>query len=158
MKQLIIFFAIILIAIILCRCDLGDRYSMTILNNANHSIGFYLLLGSWMCYPDTLLPDTDFSVAKNLKSGSWTKILAYRRWEEVVTRLSGDTMSVFIFHSDTLNKYSWEEIRSEYMILRRYDLSSDDIVTLFNEYRVPEIPYPPDNRMRNMKMWPPYGK
>jgi len=37
-------------------------------------------------------------------------------------------------------------------------LALTDVVTLKNKYGVPEIPYPPDERMKDMKMYPPYGK
>ena len=43
-------------------------------------------------------------------------------------------------------------IISDYLVLRRYDLTPADL-ELLNW----EIPYPPDERMKNMKMWPPYG-
>ena len=40
-------------------------------------------------------------------------------------------LSVFIiFHSDTMEKYTWEEVRDGYEILKRYDLSLDDIKRL----------------------------
>ena len=43
-------------------------------------------------------------------------------WEEEIEFLPKDTLSIFIFSTDTLNKYSWEEVRRDYKILRRYDL------------------------------------
>ena len=57
-------------------------------------------------------------------------------------------MSVFIFHTDTLNKYSWQEVRDGYKILRRYDLSLEDIKKMKWT-----IPYPPDESMAGMKMY-----
>ena len=63
-----------------------------------------------------------------------------------------DTLSVFILHADTVRKYSWDEIRDNYNIIVRYDLSKDD-VKRFAGYT---IPFPPTEAMRDMKMWPPY--
>jgi hypothetical protein len=57
---------------------------------------------------------------------------------------------------DTLNKYPWETIRQEYNILVRYDLSLQDMNMLRNRNGDTEIQYPPDSRMRDMKMYPPY--
>ena len=36
----------------------------------------------------------------------------------------------YVFSVDTLEKYSWEEIREGYKILKRYDLSMDDLDSL----------------------------
>jgi hypothetical protein len=47
--------------------------------------------------------------------------------EEVFKYVKSDTLSFFIFSSDTLNKYPWDSIRSNYMILQRYDLSLTDL-------------------------------
>ena len=64
-----------------------------------------------------------------------------------------DTLSLFIFDADTFNNYSWEEIQSGYKVLQRYDLSPEDLRVLSKK-----ITYPPDERMKNMKMYPPYRK
>ena len=66
--------------------------------------------------------------------------------------LPHDTLSVFVFHADTIRKYSWEEIRDSYNILVRYDLSERDVRSFKNH----TIPFPPTGAMRDMKMWPPY--
>lgn len=68
---------------------------------------------------------------------------------KIFKQLPRDTLSIFIFHTDTLNKYPWEKIRDEYKILKRYDLSFEDIKRL--GYKVP---YPPSPEMANMKMYP----
>ncbi len=62
-----------------------------------------------------------------------------------------DTLSVFFFHQDTLQKYKWQEIKDKYKILKRYDLSLNDLQNLNFS-----IPYPPDETMKNMKIYPPY--
>ena len=64
-----------------------------------------------------------------------------------------DTFCLFIFDADTFNICSWEEIQSGYKILQRYDLSPEDIKALRDS-----ITYPPDERMKDMKMYPPYGQ
>ncbi|NLL27401.1 MAG: hypothetical protein GX259_01250 [Bacteroidales bacterium] len=51
------------------------------------------------------------------------------KWEKVFKKLPKDTLSIFIFDSDTLAKYSWDRIRSDYNILKRYDLSLKDLET-----------------------------
>jgi len=34
-----------------------------------------------------------------------------------------DTLMFFVFSRDTLSKYSWEEIKRDYKILKRYDIT-----------------------------------
>ena len=74
-------------------------------------------------------------------------------WEEEIESLPKDTLSIFIFSTDTLNKYSWEEVRRDYKILRRYDLSIQDLELL--DYKVY---YPPTPAMSRMKMYPKYER
>ena len=60
-------------------------------------------------------------------------------------------MSVFIFDSEVLENIEWKEIRDNYMILKRYDLSLEDLQKLdFTLY------YPPTEEMKDIKMYPPY--
>ena len=64
-----------------------------------------------------------------------------------------DTFCLFIFDADTFNICNWEEIQSGYKILQRYDLSFEDIKALKDS-----ITYPPDEKMKEMKMYPSYGQ
>ena len=38
-----------------------------------------------------------------------------------------DKICVFILSQDTINKYTWDEIRDEYKIIKRYDLTEKNI-------------------------------
>ena len=72
---------------------------------------------------------------------------------EEIFRMANDTIRIFIFDTDTLAKYSWEEISRNYNILQRYDLTLKDMKLLKHD-----IYYPPTPAMRNIKMWPPYSE
>lgn len=134
------------------RC-METHYPIYITNNSDHSIGYLLCLGgNTCCYPDTILPRTNFSVFNNIMSGRKQSISLEFEWEKVILELPKDTLSVFIFHTDILNKYDWEEVRDNYMILRRYDLSLEDLKLLKRS-----IPFPPTEAMKDIKMYPPYG-
>ena len=65
--------------------------------------------------------------------------------------MPGDTLSIYLFHVDTLAKYSIDEIREDYKVLQRYDLSLEDLEHL--DYK---LSYPPDAKMSGVKMYPPY--
>jgi hypothetical protein len=139
-------------------CVLPSYYDITYVNNADYNINFQVLdsRGKYTnCYPDTTI-----SFDKNMgfiKAGSYVDVvIGILTIEEFVFNLPSDTLSVFYFHPDTLSKYSWEVIQNDYKILRRYDLSLEDLIKLKDKYDVPVIPYPPTEVMKDMKMYPPY--
>lgn len=152
MRNCILFlFIVILINI---SCDVF--YSMDVYNKSDHNIHVYLGFGS-MCdasykiiYPDTILPcyNDIYEVGINERKGN----NSLSSWKQVFHDLGTDTISVFILHSDTVKKYSWDIIRSEYKVLKRYDVSLRDLRDL--NYT---IYYPPTRAMRTIKMYPPYG-
>jgi len=144
-----------------CRDLLPNYYDINYSNGTAHDI-YYCALdhqGKEMngIYPDTTITFNERWIA-TIKAHSYVITnIGISPVEDLFKNSPSDTLSVFYFHPDTVAKYSWEEIRQGYKILRRYDLSLEDIYTLYNKSGVPEIPYPPDERMKNMKMYPPYG-
>jgi hypothetical protein len=48
-------------------------------------------------------------------------------WEGIFEDLPADTFMIFIFDADTLEQVPWDKVRSEYKILKRYDLSLQDL-------------------------------
>ena len=112
-----------------CERAMDKKYPVYLINNAGHSIGCYFSLGGdyGVLYPDTLLPTTNKYIVSEIKSGSRYIYDSGIEWVEIYSKLPKDTMSVFIFHTDTLKKYSWEEVRTGYKILKRYDLSLEDL-------------------------------
>jgi hypothetical protein len=121
---------LILLSLTISFYECGDvYYPVTLRNNSDHSIGCYFSLGGkyGTYYPDTILPASNQYVIQEIKPGDRYKLYSDFKWEEVYSNLPKDTMSVYIFHTDTLNKYSWEEVRNNNKILKRYDLSLDDL-------------------------------
>jgi hypothetical protein len=140
------------------KCELlmeYTKYPWYVINQENYSIKAYLAFGYYdfspSAYPDTTLPINNYigmsKVEPNEKQLVWESV----NREDLVKSLPLDTLSVFIFHADTLNKYTWAEVRNGYKILKRYDLSLQNLQLL--NYT---IPYPPSEKMKNMKMYPPY--
>ena len=103
-------------------------------------------------YPDTLITNFQNRVyfENYLPFSERNEIISVASWRETYkNKASQDTLYLFIFASDTLAKYSWEEIRKGYKVLARYDLSLEDLERLNFE-----LSYPPDNRMQGIKMYP----
>ena len=61
------------------------------------------------------------------------------------------TVFVYVFDAEVIENTSWEIVARDYLVLKRYDLTLEDLKNL--EF---EITYPPDERMKDMKMYPPY--
>jgi hypothetical protein len=163
MKKLSIINVIFCLILLSCGCKnwVERHYELEIKNSSSINVYTYFYL-VWEGGPDgAIYPDTLLSFDKRelicINSGEKFRtsrpVVPIIEW---ISSLPKDTLSVYYFHPDTLQKYSWEEIQREYKVLRRYDLSVEDIILLQNKYGVPEIPYPPNERMKNMKMYPPY--
>lgn len=64
-----------------------------------------------------------------------------------------DTFNVKIMDASMVHNTSWDTIVKHYMLLKRYDLSLEDLQKL--DWT---LTYPPTEAMRNIRQWPPYGK
>ena len=153
---------IICIAMIffLCRCESIDFSEIHIDNDSEFTISFYCpLIGmTGSLYPDTTLTLDKKNIGYTINPGMLIHYnisnISYEKW---ISSFSNDTVSIFIFNKDILDNYSWEEIQLDYKILRRYDLSLEDLKKLSNEKGTPIIHYPPSEKMKDMKMYPHYG-
>jgi hypothetical protein len=107
---------------------MDNSYTINLVNKSDYPIGYYFATGGkyGTYYPDSL-PETSnyiiYDVNKVLRPGYESHL----NWNKFFQLLPHDTLSVFIFSTDTLNKYSWEEVRKEYKILKRYDFSLKDL-------------------------------
>ena len=145
---------IIFIFLLLFSCEwpyMDKVDPLYIKNKSYHTISIYPARRGF----DFLYPDTSITLKYKpypLESFLSTNIDS-DNWEEEIEFLPKDTLSIFIFSTDTLNKYSWEEVRRDYKLLKRYDLSIQDLELL--DYKVY---YPPTPAMSRMKMYPKYGR
>ena len=147
---------------IICSCILSITYSckvdgheaIDLVNNSDMT-----LVTNWTNdYPDTTLRQKPYIVNNrtflippySLK----TYALTAPEWESFEENFGTyfDTLMVFIFDIDVFSHFEWPFIKENYLILQRYDLSLNDLQRL--NWR---LFFPPSERMRNIKMWPPYG-
>ena len=126
-----------------------QTYKFRIINDSDKDLYFYEAVMNAPIYPDTLIKETKVQLKVSPHTTSYQGGLIST--EEVFKKYSIDTLSIYFFDADIVDNYSWETIREEYKVLRRYDLSIEDIQLL--DY---EIPYPPTKVMRGMRMYPPY--
>jgi hypothetical protein len=51
----------------------------------------------------------------------------YRDIKKGMIPYESDTLMFFLFSTDTLRKYSWEEIKRDYKVLKRYDITGGEL-------------------------------
>jgi hypothetical protein len=129
-------------------------------NNANHDVFCNEATGEGKAkstYPDTAIFFGNPGGIIKSHSYYYRILSSSIPIENMVENLPHDTLSIYYFHPDTIDKYSWEEIQREYKVLQRYDLSVEDIILLSKKNNDPEISFPPTEIMKYMRMYPPYG-
>jgi len=119
--NLLYIFSIILLSFG-CEKPVDKVYSIRIENKSNDTIQFY---ASYV-YPDTSIvskkPRLDMAYPND-----YSHIDSKKKWEDV---LPNNIISIFILSKDTVDTYNWENIRSDYNILRRYDLSIEQLESM----------------------------
>jgi len=148
----------LLATLFLSECQFGERtYKFNIRNGTNDTIQYYRAHSEdyfHYVYPDTTIIEEKFDLSSpsgRIRPKMTLQLGGFSPVENVFKTYKNDTLSIFFFNRDTLRKYPWETIRKDYNILKRYDLSIQDIQLL--DY---EISYPPNEAMKEMKMYPPY--
>lgn len=150
-----------------CEPPFGGYRELDFYNNSDYEISMYSIIVSPIShsdtpiYPDTALP-SNYMSAKTLsiKSHGYANYNHLYGKEDIsifYNYYNTDTISFFIFSTDTLVHYAWDSIRNSYKILQRYDISVDDFLSLFSSKPYLDLTFPPSPKMCNIKMWPPYG-
>ena len=118
------------------------QYSLFLKNNSDFSI-IYLITEN----PDTSLIDS-ISLKPVIQAGKSLDLWAR---DVEVSKVVKDSLFIYLFHIDTLKNNSWADVQADYKILKRYDLSLEDL-----EYLDYKLSYPPDAKMSEVKMYPPF--
>ena len=142
---------LVVLSIILCSAsceNLVDHvYSIKIQNNTNDTLLFYESYN----YPNTSIAQNK-PILIRVYPKDYSHLDSNKDWDKVLVPPK-DTISIFILSKDTVDRYSWDKIRIGYNVLKRYDLSLDDLEMLSWS-----IYYPPTEAMKDMKMYPHYGQ
>ena len=90
---------------------------------------------------------------KNIKSHSVSKdAISSRNCWEYSFRSAIEMLYIYVFDAAVVENTPWEVIARDYLVLKRYDLSLEDLQKL--DWRVT---YPPTDAMKDIKQYPPYG-
>ncbi len=122
MKMNLLYILSIILLSIGCEKPVDKVYSIRIENKSNDTIRFY----ASYAYPDTSIvsekPRLDMAYPND-----YSHIDSKKKWEDV---LPNNIISIFILGKDTVDTYNWEKIRSDYNILKRYDLSIEQLESM----------------------------
>ena len=162
MKYILKVICILSVSVLFCGCEkwmaehLG-REIMSFRNNADYTVSIYSAMitpNRSPIYPDTTLP---YSASRIIDIAPRDDKVVYSSPTggsilEVYESYNTDTISFFVFSTESLSTLGWDSARTSYLILQRYDIGFHDL------FLVPQGPtFPPTEEMRNIKMWPPYG-
>ena len=145
----------LLLTSMLASCD--PLYSIYFVNRYDKNVYVEYYVSN---YPDTTL--MGMGCAFNLAIQSQDTAYIY----ETIGRLPDffyyggtrvDTVSFFIFDSDSVDYYSWDTVVKKNMVLQRYDFSMSDLENLKVSKCSSMIHFPPTEQMKHIHMWPPYG-
>jgi hypothetical protein len=107
----------------------NEDYRLCVLNNSSNTI--YAIEG--ITYPDTI-PDNYSPLNMDMyraECGAKATLMIRCCWESFFqTRIDSDTLMVFIIDEEVLLNNPWDTVRKNYMILKRYDLSLQDLIDL----------------------------
>jgi len=131
-------------------CVMDKDYPLFVQNNTSGAIQASINEGGEFgpLYPDTLLPNSKVRLSLPIPSDQKLAVAGgTATWASVfATKFPSDTLSLFIYDSDTLATYDWPAVRSGYKILGRFDLSLSDLERLGYV-----VKYPPDASMTGIK-------
>ena len=119
MKKMLFLF--ILFILITNSCDKADYFYV---ENRTDALIYYLFSSE---YPDTIIP-TNRDIMP-IKAHSVHDNVILTSWERNFSKcFPKDTMFIFFFDANTIEKNDWDVVRRDYMILERRMYSKQDII------------------------------
>jgi hypothetical protein len=104
----------------------GDPIILILKNNSNDTLDFVTQFN----YPDTSLMNSQTSSARAciVYPNSENKLSEFKGWENTIKKENpNETLIIVVYSLDTLQKYSFSQIQMDYNILKRYDLSIEQL-------------------------------
>jgi len=120
MKEVGLFFSLILL---LTACPMDRERGLVVKNNSNQVIvvtGGYIL-------PDTLLPknlNKLININPNDKHSIYGGLVGDSWWEKLDR---GEKLTLFVLSKDSIDKYSWDYLRENNVIIKRYEFNWEEL-------------------------------
>jgi hypothetical protein len=106
----------------------GEDDRLLIKNNSDKDIYTYAQSN----YPDTSISsyNPSFSKENYLVLAHSEKRLISRSWEQDIIRGQSDTLMIFLYDAQVLDSILWDTVKTNYLVLKRYDLSLQDLESM----------------------------
>jgi len=125
---------ILIITLVLTTCafgckNMGSKYCITFNNHSTKSVMIMegIKDSRMNGYPDTLLPAQKPGLTE-VTPHNQVKIIPSNKWATIIENLPSGMLSIYVFDTDTVRANNWSEVVTKYKILKRYDLSIQDLV------------------------------
>jgi hypothetical protein len=111
-----------------CENIMEGKYAITFQNHSTKNVMIVEGMNrrGFEYYPDTTLP-ANKPLLQQIAPNEHGDILSSNKWADVMNSIPSDTLSIYVFDPDTINAYDWSIIKSDYKVLKRYDLSVHDL-------------------------------
>lgn len=130
---------LLLIFVLLDSCESwGGIQCLGLVNNSEMNVTFYpysllpisCIYGPF--YPDTILKQDSLSKLSLITIQPHSRFafetgFNHRDIKKGLIPFESDTLMFFLFSTDTLKKYTWEEIKRDYKVLKRYDITGGEL-------------------------------
>jgi len=116
LKTWIYLFILVIVCVLLTGCPVDQGYSIRIINNSSRTIyacAEYIL-------PDTLLPVNKPYLAE-IKPNKEGELHGFHFNDNAFKRLQKERLTIFILDKEQVNTYSWEYLRENNIVLKRYE-------------------------------------
>jgi hypothetical protein len=116
-----------------CTHNLGEKEELLLNNNSSDTILFH---GDFRSPSDTLLPDYTFYYNNEVKNAKIicpnSSIVLEKYWKHLFhdRDISDFQYKIFYFKKSVVDSVPWDQIVAEYQIIKRYDLSYEDLTNL----------------------------
>lgn len=111
-----------------CEKVMEKWYTIKIQNNTNKVI--FVSAGcdkyGLFSYPDTMLTTNKPSLL-SVSPNDYNNLRSSIKWEEIVKEQPEGRLSIYFFNSDTLNSYNWAQIKDGNRVMKRIDLSVEEL-------------------------------
>jgi len=113
----------LLLSLLLTGCPMDRAYFIRIKNHTNYTI---------YAYAEYIFPDTLLSANKpfllEIQSNKIGNIHGYHVNDDTFSMLEGGRiLTFFILNKDSVDSYSWEYIREQNVILKRYEFNWEEL-------------------------------
>jgi len=121
MKKIKLLFSIV---ILLTACPMDTAELLWIKNNSNQTI----VVTAGYVLPDTLLTERhNFLITIDINQSKMIKATEYLDDRYLDRMKKGERLTLFVLSKDSVDTYSWEYLRENNIILKRYEFNWDEL-------------------------------